>query len=404
MIGPNQLIKSIDKFSESVTSYLSPIVRYVGHKDEYFDVLFRKFPDLQHEKRFSGKPSHLVVFDEFPTSVLEEDKNLPAEAGYILCLDEEPALSDEQLFILKNRISVTLIKPTTDELYWHCRAILILQDVSYTNHKQYYPPLISVDLEFRKSLGDLIFCSIQQKSCLITTDSEQLSDALINFMLSSLPEILEPFEVSLNNLESESLPLNKLLFLRTECDTKKELDSLVSAYEACQDNRNKNIIAFVTIKRSLIRHTKSVSSYTHFSNLKKRTIDALLIAYWASSFKSSNYLIPRYYSRAQINRTLKSSGFDAVLYLSELLSQEPLLTSPNNWLREIVAKYERPTIDDILNDAEQKVMLGLHLRAKILDAASNAAGIPSVTFRKRMKRLEKKESLLGLISSTSNDH
>lgn len=401
LISPNQLINSIDSFAASVARYLSPVIRFVGHKDQYFDTLYRKFPDLHHEKRFSGEPAHLVVFDEIPQSFLDKNSTLPIDSAYIFCLDDSEILTDEQRSLLRNRVSVTLYDPDPEELYWHAKALLMVQDVSFNNSLFSFPELMSVDVEFRRSLAQLIVASINSKSSIAFVESGRLKDAVEMFLFGSLPSVVSPFKASLDSLDKHSLPDDRSTLVDVVCNSPEEIEHALTVLEPC--TYSKSVIAFITCNSLVHENISSSSDIVFLKDLRERNIDSQLIAHWCATFMSSLFEKPRYFSNEQIKSALNESNYSSPLFIDALLADNPGLNEPNKSFNELISKYDRPSIDDLLNEAELKIMLYLESRAGIKDAASSAAGIPTVTFRKRLKRLERKESLIGLISNSDAD-
>ena len=131
--------------------------------------------------------------------------------------------------------------------------------------------------------------------------------------------------------------------------------------------------------------------------LNTRPIDANIIAYWCAAFQAHTYDSPRYFSQHQIAESIRLSNGNSDTYLDTLAGMTPDSETLDDDFLELIDRYNRLSIDDIFDVAEQRVMQNLRDRSTIVDAASNAAGIPKVTFHKRMKRLGEKQTLLSLL-------
>ena len=82
-VSTEGVVRAIEAFSETVSHYLMPVIRFVGRRDETFEALNRLYPGLTHEKQFSGEPADLVVFDHLPTDLISPTLQLGAETAYI---------------------------------------------------------------------------------------------------------------------------------------------------------------------------------------------------------------------------------------------------------------------------------------------------------------------------------
>ena len=128
-----------------------------------------------------------------------------------------------------------------------------------------------------------------------------------------------------------------------------------------------------------------------------RYSDALLIAYWCAALRSCDLETPQFYSDRQVQKALDASGYDPVAYLSELLDVVPESFVAGEALDELIGKFERFSIDDVFDAAQLKVLRILKDRSHVIDAASIAAGLPSVTYYKRMRRITDRISLLSIL-------
>jgi len=401
LVGSHQLLSSIESFSESVTQFLLPIIRYVGQKGTLFDDLERRFSGLIFERRYSQKPAHLVIFEEIPYPLLNPEHALSAEAAYLFCLDEKQVLSERQQSFLRNRISLVLIKPSIEEVIWHIRSLLILQDIAYVNGSNCYVPFLSIDTRFRNSMSTLVAASIDLDSCMVCVGTASLQKRLVDFVFSLHPSVIRPYEFDCTNIDVVDLPDERTSLTLPYCETNTELQSLcVLLAEAMS---TKPVIAIVVCGDS-----EQVDVYTSFPvldlpSLHTRPIDAKLIAYWCSAFGAHNYDSPMFYTNNQIEDSIVKAEGDPDAFLDSLIGKDPDSVSIELDFSELIDQYDRLAIDDIFAIAEQRVMRNLRERSASIESASNAAGIPKVTFHKRMKRLNEKQSLLGLLSNAQSD-
>ena len=91
------------------------------------------------------------------------------------------------------------------------------------------------------------------------------------------------------------------------------------------------------------------------------------------------------------------SGYDPVAYLSELLDVVPENFVVGEELNELIGRFERFSIDDVFGAAQLKVLRILKDSSRVIDAASIAAGLPTVTYYKRMRRITDRISLLSIL-------
>ena len=401
LMGSHQLLSSIESFSESVTQFLLPVVRFVGHKGKLFDDLERRFSGLIHEKRYSQQPAHLVIFDEMPYPLLTPEHSLSADAAYLFCLNERQALSDQQQAFLSDRMSLVLTQPTTEEVIWHVKTLLILQDIAYVNGSTCYVPLLSVDVRFRQCISSLVAASIKLDSCMICVGTSSLQQMLVDFVFALHPSVIRPNYFDYQDLNAHELPTDRASVTLPHCQTNAELQSLSVALS--QAMASKPVIAIVVCDDA-----DQVDVYTPFPvlvlpTLNTRPIDAKIIAYWCAAFQAHTYDSPRYYSQHQITVSMRLSNGNSDAYLDTLVGMIPDSETLDDDFLELIDRYDRLSIDDIFDVAEQRVMQNLRERSTIVDAASNAAGIPKVTFHKRMKRLGEKQTLLSLLFSVRSD-
>jgi len=400
LMGSHNLLSAIESFSESVTQFLLPVVRFVGHKGDLFDDLERRFSGLIHEKRYSEKPAHLVIFDEIPYQYLTSEQPLSADAAYLFCLEENQTLTNDHLKFLENRISLVLTKPTTDEVLWHLKALLIIQDIAYGNGNTLYAPLISADVKFRRCISTLIAASINLDSCMICVGTPTLQNMLVELVFSLHPSVIKPFYCDHDQLDADSLPDERVSIALPNCETATDLKLLGMSV-------TKALISKPLIVVVVCRDTDQVAVDIPFPvlvlpTLEVRNIDAKLLAYWRSAFETHAYDSPRYYSHTQITDSITISNGNPDSFLDSLANMDPESKTVDDEFFDLIERYDRLSIDDIFNVAEQRVMQNLRDRSTIVDAASNAAGIPKVTFHKRMKRLGEKQTLLSLLSSVQS--
>ncbi|MGJ8530083.1 hypothetical protein [Maritalea sp.] len=403
LIGSHQLISSIEAFSESVAQFLLPVIIFVGHKDAVFESLQRSYAGLIHEKKYSGARAHLVIFEEVPYHLMTDDCQLPPDTAYIFCLDEDQALESVQLQFLKTRMSVRLIKPDAEQLIWHMKSLLLLQDVAYANGSEFFPSMLSVDADFRAAITKLILSVVELQSCVVRVDSLEMQRDLQSFLFDMLPSVIRPytFNVRVPDLNLSSLPTDRICLTTPRCDSNREMNDLMNSTMLNDAIVQKPVIAIVANTSAWEPDDSDLISPINIPTLESKTIDVQLLAYWCSAYRSNVGVSPMQYSHGQVEEALRISKFDRHEFLSSLLSLGPELETAEDSFTNLISQYERLSIDDVFGEAEQRVMQKLRGRSLLVDSASAAAGIPKVTFHKRMKRLGEKQTLIGLLS---NEH
>jgi hypothetical protein len=401
LVGSLQLLSSIESFSESVTQFLLPVIRFVGHKGELFDELERRFSGLVHEKHYSHRPAHLVIFNEMPYPLLTPVHPINADAAYLFCLDDRKVLNDQHLEFLRSRVSMVLTQPTAEDVIEHVKTLLILQDIAYVNNNICYVPLLSVDVQFRQCISRLIAASINLNSCMICVGTVALQQMLNEFVFDSHPSVIRPYLFDHEDCSHDDLPNDRTSITLPHCESAAALQSLCVALT--QAMISKPVIAIV-----VCNDADPLNSYTPFPafvlpTLNTRPIDAKIIAYWCSAFQAHAFDSPKYYSQDQIDEKIGPSNGNPDVFMEMLLGTPPDSETLDKYFVELTNQYDRLSIDDIFDVAERRVMQNLRERSSIVDAASNAAGIPKVTFHKRMKRLAEKQTLLSLLFSVRSD-
>lgn len=398
LVGPNQLIRSIDEFSSTVASYLLPVLRFVGHKDVLFDGLVRQFAGLVHEKRFSGDPAHLIIFDHIPHELLSTTGFLNANTAYVFCLEEGERFSDEELNLLSKRVAVTLFNPELDELIWHVKALLVLQDVSFSNEHSAFATLLSIDPDYRRAICSVIASVFDGRSCLVSVSSEPVRETLIDFLFGSLPKNVSPLRIKGSTVAIDALPTDRLSLVD---DASLSLSDLKAFFNATEAQASQPQLMAITVGHSVSSISDTLDALCiDLPDLQHRLLDTHLLSYWCSTFKSHTDRQVKYYADSVIKKMLKKSGFSANEFADLLLDEKCTEKTTIDILTQLVDTYDRLSIDDIMSEAERHVMIKLRMQCEIVEAASNAAGIPKVTFNKRMRRLEDRTSLLGLLSNT----
>ena len=392
-LNHHELNSLIDDFAGAVAQYLSPVVRYVGHNDRYFDALRKQFSGVILEESYSGLPAHLVVFDQPPQELLSKGKLLSPDSSYVFFVDRKPDFDDEIRGLLKNRISITLLRPTIKALLWHIRALLLLRDVSYSNSSHSFPALMSIDVGFRQAVNDLIEPSQNLQSAVACFPSASLRDAVDDLLFGSLPRRQQPHRFPIEHLDVNSLHADRINLLVSSVSDQLKLPKLLSVCKRVL--RTKPTIVLIDCVDAAEHYESATSGFVHFPTLESRYSDALLIAYWCAAFKSCDLDTPQFYSDRQVQGALDASGHDPVAYLSELLAVVPEKFHVGDDLSELIDNFERFSIDDVLGATQLKVLQILK-GSSVIDAASTAAGIPTVTYYKRMKRITDKTSLLSI--------
>ena len=398
LVGPNQLIRSIDEFSSTVSRYLIPVLRFVGHKDVLFDGLIRQFAGLVHEKRFSGEPAHLVIFDHIPHELLSNGRSLTADTAYVFCLEEEETFTSEELSLLRNRIAVTLFKPELGELIWHIKALLVLQDLSFSNERSASIGLLSIDLAYRRAIGSVIASVFDKRSCLVSVSSKKVRATLVEFLFGSVPKSIAPLRIKGSTTAVDSLSTERISLVD---DSALSLSELTLLYQEAKEQHPKPQLMAIVVGHSVSELSDAVDAdCIDLPDLQSRLLDTHLLSYWCSALKSHTEQQVKYFSESEIDEKLKDAGYSADEFVALLVAEKCTENSTIEILTQLIDTYDRLSIDDIISEAERHVMIKLRMQCEIVEAASNAAGIPKVTFNKRMRRLDDRTSLLGLLSNT----
>jgi len=236
---------------------------------------------------------------------------------------------------------------------------------------------------------------------MICVGTSSLQQMLVDFVFALHPSVIRPHYFDVEDLNGDELPTDRASVTLPHCQTNTELQSL--SVVLTQAIASRPVIAIVVCGEA-----DQVDVYAPFPvlvlpTLNSRPIDAKFIAYWCAAFQAHLYDSPRYYSQHQIAESMRLSSGNSDAYLDTLAGMTPDSETLDDDFLELIDRYNRLSIDDIFDVAEQRVMQNLRERSTIVDAASNAAGMPKVTFHKRMKRLGEKQTLLSLLFSARSD-
>ena len=304
----HELNALIDGFAEATAQYLMPVVRYVGNHDQYFDALQKQFSGVILEASYSGLPAHLVVFDQPPQDLLSAGKSLPPDSAYVFFVDRKPDFDSEIRGLLRQRISITLLRPTIKALLWHMRALLLLRDVCYRNTSSVFPALMSIDVGFRKAVNDLVEPSQNLRSAIACFSSAGLRDAVDDWLFGSLPRRQQPHRLPTEHLDINSLKADRINLLVSSLSDELTLPKLLSACKRAV--QEKPTLVLIDCAEATEQPETTHPDLVHFPTLEPRYSDALLIAYWCAALRSCDLETPQFYSDRQVQKALDASGYD----------------------------------------------------------------------------------------------
>jgi len=396
-VRTGELYNSLSGFTDTVVKYLLPIIRYVGHKDRYYDALYRQYPNLVHEKRHSAMPSNVTIFDDIPSGIRDRTISMDPGTAYIFCLDDEGIqFHEDEIETIANTLYVVLRSPSVDDLLHHLSNLLFLQDISYSNFDTFYPSLISVDRDFRAVLKSVLYACINLERAICLVSSIECNSVLADFLFGS-SNLNTPYKVTLEHLDPALLPTDRCSLIQYTCTNTQDLE--LACQVLSETDSSDAIIAILTVDDVLSDEIPVSFIDYRMPNLQYRLTDSSLIAHWAAYHKSISTCSVLYYSKDQIDNLIKLSNYDELMFVKYLMMTEPESPTPSEDYLGAHSNYGKLTLDQIIQEAQRKIMIQLQRRSPIADAASSAAGIPSVTFRKRIKRLHERPNLLNHLSN-----
>lgn len=387
------MARSVLDFTELVTDHLIPIIRFVGHKDQLFDALERIYPGLVHEREYSGEGADLVIFDEMPVKLLHPQLMLPADTAYIFALSKLDVLPDADNSVLQNLNALTLVNTDPEQLLWNVKALLLMNELSYTNGLSTFVDLLSLNPVHRTAMSQLIDVVITRRSCIVEVPSEDYLDALIKFLFDSAPDSSTPVYVDISRAKSD-------LFDNERCN-------IIIAYSESDIHTISDVINEVEEYIPILLFTMSDCSMPHLPSRQMNSIsleDSLdmsgihLVAYWCSSFASHWTGKVEFYTKEWVEEIFTRCENDPVHFRREILANKPQEEAPETPLEEILDTYQRLSLDSVLGELERRILLRMKERCPKIEAASHSVGIPTVTFHKRNARLAKKPNLLEMFS------
>lgn len=396
VVAPDRIIRSIDSFAEVVTHYLMPVIRWVGHKDDLFEALSRVYPGLVHERKYSGEPADLVVFDELPLDLVTPTLELTADSAYLFCLQEkEPLLlgGSENLARLN---ALTLVSPDAEKFLWHVKALLLIKDLAYSNGEATFADLLSIDRQHRRALALVVDAVLGSRSCVVTVPSEGYKQVLLEFLFGAMPEIIAPVYIDPSSLVPELLAQDRFNIVT---NTKLENIELSTQFAIESGVDKKRPLMFIATHNEPLETPEDGLFHISLEDWDDRLEDAHLIAYWVAAWRSHATGFVSFYTSECIESVNLKANHDPIDARQILMEQTPGAKEPDKALLEVMDTYQRLSVDNILGEAERQIMMKLKEHSPLVEAASHAAGIPLVTFHKRNRRLEQKANLLRLLTS-----
>lgn len=397
-LGPHQLLSDIREFSESIADYLLPVIRYVGARDHVHDSLRRQFAGLIHETAYSGLPANVVVFADSRLDDLPDPQALPPDTAYVFCSPFPRKLGIEQVVSLRRLVGITLINPSPKSLAWHIRALLFLSDISYANERELFPAMLSVDPAFRQCLSSLADAAAGLRSSVFVCADKGFREDMDRYLIGTVPGVFIPSRTDADTLRIEALPEDRSSLVSLSVAPESSLAQLLPALLPLLDARP--VVAIIDSTEALEAVSDSDARIHLVPSLASRYPDALLIAYWCSAFKSHDSERTLFYSEAQIEQSLIRTDHESCSFIVDLLNEVPEDYRVGEKSVELIESLDRLSIDDVFDAAERYVMQILKDRSDLVDAATVAAGIPKVTFHKRMRRLVEKQGLLSILDET----
>lgn len=398
VVPTDRIVRSIDMFSEVVTRYLMPVIRFVGHKDDLFDALNRIYPGLVHEREYTGEPADLVIFDRLPIDLIGPTLQLTADAAYIFSLPK----SDEQTLpsadVLRHLIALTLIDPEVDEFLWHVKALMLVKELAYSNGPSAFADLLSIDRVQKRALSRVIDAVLNARTCIVTVPSDEYRKVLLDFLFGAMPEVIAPVYIDASSMVLDLLEPDRYNVISGVDINVFDLSAVVKVIERSREG----CALMVIVTNRVAKQSKTAASVVAVSleSLAKRPVDAHLIAYWVAAWKSHESGRVTFYSTECINKLREKADNDPVELRRQLMKRAPRNNKPDETLLEVLDVYQRLSLDNILGETERQILLRLKELSPLVESASHAAGIPVVTFHKRTRRLANKTSLIELLSST----
>ena len=391
------MARSIIDFTELVTDYLIPVIRFVGHKDELFDALERIYPGLVHEREYSGAEANLVIFDKMPIRLLQPQLKLSADTAYIFALSTPDLLNDDGKKVLQNLNALTLVKPDREQLLWNVKVLLMINELSYTNGQSTFIDLMSINPDHRAEKSKLINAVLNRHSCMVTVPSDGYRDTLLQFLFDTAPKGSVPIYVDASRAQNDLFEKDRCNVVLASNDD--ELEAISLAIDGVSEDIS--ILLFVTNSCSLtISSSRKMIPISLENSLDKTGIH--LIAYWCAAIASHRTGKIEFFSNEYIEDIFTRCGHDPVEYRNKILSSTPQQEMPDSVLGEILETYQRLSLDSILGELERHILLRMKERCPKIEAASHSVGIPTVTFHKKNARLAKKPSLIEMFFPSKN--
>ena len=336
------------------------------------------------------------MFDHLPTDLISPTLQLGAETAYIFHVQQLhqslPSYSTE----LSGLNALTLIEPELDVLLWHVKAMLLIRELSYSNGDAVLPALLSIDREQRRAMSQLVDAIVNQCSCVVRVPSSGYRDALLDFLFGSMDELIAPEYVDADSIALELMAPDRFNIIMPRGE--QGLESLVNALEM-SERKPLVLIILVAGSANTSELSGSMPSVV-LSDLSGRIVDAHVLAYWVSAWKSHASGRCAFFSAEVIRSASRKVKADPEKLRQQLMKRAPRGTVPTEPFAQALEVYQRLSLDDILGETERQIMLRLKELSPMVEAASYAAGIPLVTFHKRNRRLTDKSSLIELFAAT----
>ncbi len=391
------MARSIVDFTDLVTDYLIPVIRFVGHKDELFAALERIYPGLVHEREYSGGPANLVIFDQMPIPLLQPMLKLSADAAYLFALTTLDELPGDGNKVFQNLNAVTLVNPDEEIFLWNVRALLLINELSYTNGKSTFIDLLSLNATHRAAKSQFINAVISRDSCIVTVPSDRYREALLKFLFDTAPNRSKPIYVDASRAQSDLFEKDRYNIVFAENDD--ELTALSAVIDGTDDDIP--ILIFITYSCSRQMYSKRKMIPISLEDSLDE-VGVHLIAYWCVGFVSHGTGKMVFYSKECIEDIYSNCKGDPAEYRRVILTNTPSHEMPDSTIEEILDSYQRLSLDSILSELERRILLRMKERCPRIEAASHSVGIPTVTFHKRNARLAKKLSLIDMFLPSRN--
>jgi len=240
-----------------------------------------------------------------------------------------------------NSFGIRLIEPSVDDVLFHVKCLLILQESMFYYDTDY--PICSLNNSYRAKVKNLVSAISQKESTIVCIEDLNASPVWYHFLFDSIPNRLRPFFINESYNDDEIGLVN---FIST--NNENTLDNI---------NELNFYIVFTSLKPDKIKTNYGYQNVIEMDPLENRVDDMLVQFYLASIYGSFNMSNVPYYTGDIENTSFKE--------LKSLINDHKKVSfSIPIALKTFMDGHNRLSLATILLELENMIFSQLKVRAQ----------------------------------------